>query len=167
MTDWILDASPVILLGKIQQLPLIRALSPGFRIPRAVADEIGAGSADDPAVEWLKQPSVLAHVVEAPAPAQLLTQWDLGAGESAVLSLALAEDGTVAVLDDLAARRFALAFHIPLVGTLGLLVRAKHAGLVGQLGPLIEKLESAGANLSPAVVRHALELALEAPSLEG
>jgi len=163
MTGWIFNASPVILLGKIHQIHLIEAMSPAFRIPRAVVEEIGAGCSDDPAVKWLNGRSVVGHIVDAPPAPQFLTQWDLGAGETAVISLALAETGAVAVLDDLAARKFALAFHVPLVGTLGLLVRAKKAGLVGLIAPLLQELESAGASLSPAITRRALELANETP----
>lgn len=163
MTGWIFNASPVILLGKIHQLHLIAALSPTFRIPRAVIEEIGAGCSDDPAVKWLKNPSLADHIVDAPTAPPFLVQWDLGAGETAVLSLALAENGAVAVLDDLAARKFALAFQVPLLGTLGLLVRAKNAGLVGRITPHIRSLESAGANLSHAVISRALLLANETP----
>lgn len=163
MTGWIFNASPVILLGKIHQLHLIEALSPGFRIPRAVIEEIGAGCSDDPAVKWLQNPSIADHIVDAPNAPPFLVQWDLGAGETAVLSLALAQNGAVAVLDDLAARNFALTFQIPLLGTLGLLIRAKNAGLVGRIAPHIQNLESAGANLSLAVIDRALLLANEAP----
>lgn len=65
------------------------------------------------------------------------------------------------VLDDLAARKFAQTFQLPLLGTLGLLLRAKNAGLIGEIAPLIQGLEAAGANLSPAVIAHALALANE------
>ncbi len=163
MTGWIFNASPVILLGKIRQLHLIEALSPAFRIPRTVVDEIGAGAAEDPAVAWLKTPSISDHIVDVPTAPPFLAQWDLGAGETAVLSLALADDGAVVVLDDLAARKFALTFQMPLLGTLGLLIRAKNAGFIDHLTPHIESLESAGANLSHAVIARALELAREAP----
>lgn len=163
MTGWIFNASPVILLGKIHQLHLIEALSPTFRIPRAVIEEIGAGCADDPAVKWLKRPSLADHIVDTPTAPSFLVHWDLGAGETAVLSLALADSGAVAVLDDLAARKFALTFQVPLVGTLGLLVRAKTAGLIGRVTPHIQNLESVGANLSHAVITRALALANETP----
>lgn len=163
MRGWIYNASPVILLGKIQQLHLIASLSPSFCIPRAVVDEIGAGLPGDPALNWLKSPTTARHIVDTPPPPPLLVQWDLGPGETAVLSLALAEMGTAVVLDDLAARRFALAFQLPLLGTLGILVRAKKAGLVTEIAPLIHGLESVGANLSPAVIDRALSLANETP----
>lgn len=158
---WIFNASPLILLGKIQQLHLIPALSPAFRVPRAVVTEISVGPSKDPAVVWLHDPSVTAHVVETPPPPPLLLQWDLGAGETAVLSLALAEGGAAVVLDDLAARKFARSFDVPLLGTLGVLLRAKRAGLIQKIEPLIQELELAGANLSPAVIARALALADE------
>jgi len=161
MRGWIFNASPVILLGKIQQLHLIEALSPAFLIPRAVVEEIGAGCSDDPALNWLKDPSIARHIVNAPTPPPFLVQWDLGAGETAVLGLALAESGAAVVLDDLAARKFALSFQLPVLGTLGLLVRAKNAGLVTRIAPHIHSLESAGANLSPAVIARALVIANE------
>lgn len=163
MKGWIFNASPIILLGKIHQLHLIEALSPDFRVPRAVINEIGAGSADDPAVKWLGGNSLSAHFVDAPTAPPLLAQWDLGAGEAAVLSLALAEDGAAVVLDDLAARKFAQTFRLPLLGTLGLLLRAKKAGLIDQLAPHIQGLEAVGANLSKPLIAHALSLAGETP----
>ena len=74
-----------------------RGPPPTFRIPRAVIEEIGAGCSDDPAVKWLKNPSLADHIVDAPTAPPFLIQWDLGAGETAVLSLALAENGAVTV----------------------------------------------------------------------
>jgi len=161
MKGWIFNASPLILLGKIEQLHLIRMLSPNFRIPSPGVAEIGAGPSDDRTIMWLIQPSIAGHIVEPPQAPPFLAQWDLGAGETAVLSLALTDNESAVVLDDLAARKFALTFDLPLLGTLGLLVRAKNAGLVAQIAPHIQSLEAAGANLSIAVINRALELANE------
>lgn len=161
MKGWIFNASPLILLGKIHQLHLIEVLSPNFRIPRPVVAEIGVGPSDDPTIKWLTSTSIATHIVDVPPTPPFLAQWDLGAGETAVLSLALADDGAAVILDDLAARKFAMTFDLPLLGTLGLLIRAKHGGLIDQLGPQIRHLESAGANLSQIVIAHALKLAGE------
>lgn len=161
MKGWIFNASPLILLGKINQLHLIGQLSPGFRIPRAVVSEIGAGPANDPTIQWLSSTSIESHFVEVPPTPPFLAQWDLGAGETAVLSLALSETDSAVVIDDLAARKFAMTYGVPLVGTLGLLIRAKHHGLIDQLSPQIRLLEAAGANLSESVIAHAMKLAGE------
>ncbi len=162
MKGWIFNASPLILLGKIQQLHLLGILSPAFRIPKAVVEEVGAGPSNDPSIKWLTSVSIASHIVDTPPTPPFLAQWDLGAGETAVLSLALADVGAAVVLDDLAARNFAMTFDIPLLGTLGLLLRAKNQGLIDQLAPHIRQLESAGANLSQSVIQRALGLAGEA-----
>lgn len=163
MKGWIFNASPLILLGKIELLHLVGVLSPDFRIPRAVVTEIGAGPADDQTVMWLTQTAVAAHFVDAPPAEPFLSQWDLGAGETAVLSLGLFDHGSAVILDDLAARKFALAFNLPLLGTLGLLIRAKKAGHIDEIAPYIQRLESAGANLSSGVIQRALYVANEMP----
>lgn len=161
MKGWILNASPLILLGKIDQLHLVEVLSPGFRIPKPVVAEIGAGPTGDRTIEWLTRSSIVRHIVDAPSTPPFLAQWDLGAIETAFLSLALLDNESAVVLDDLAARKFALTFDIPLLGTLGLLVRAKKAGLVGQIRLHINSLEAVGANLSEVVIKRALHLANE------
>jgi predicted nucleic acid-binding protein len=161
MKGWIFDASPLILLAKIHQLHLLEVLSPDFRIPRAVVAEIGDGPTEDPTIKWLTSASIACHIVDVPSTPPFLAQWDLGAGETAVLSLALADDESAVILDDLAARKFAMTFDLPLLGTLGLLIRAKHRGMIEQLDPQIRLLESAGANLSQTVIDHALKLAGE------
>jgi predicted nucleic acid-binding protein len=161
MKGWIFNASPLILLGKINQLHLIEVLSPSFRIPTAVVTEIGAGPANDPTIQWLSSSSIADHFVESPQTPSFLTQWDLGAGETSVLSLALSDSNSPVILDDLAARKFAMTYEIPLLGTLGLLIRAKHLGIIDQVTPHVNRLEEVGANLSPSLITHALKLAGE------
>jgi len=161
MKGWIFDASPLILLGKIDQLHLIETLSPEFRVPKPVAEEILQGPPNDAAIKWLTAESNYNHIVDTPKAPDFLAQWDLGSGEAAVLSLGLSENDAAVVLDDLAARKFATTFQLPLLGTLGLLIRAKQQGSVHQLAPLISHLDAVGANLSQAVMTHALKLAGE------
>jgi len=43
MEEWIFDASPLILLGKIGRLDIIERLNPNYAIPAAVAEEIFTG----------------------------------------------------------------------------------------------------------------------------
>lgn len=68
----------------------------------------------------------------------------MGAGESAVLALAREIPGAVAVLDDKRARRYARLLGVRLTGTLGILLKAKHAGDLTALRPVIEHLEKLG-----------------------
>jgi len=79
--------------------------------------------------------------------------WDLGAGETAVLSHALVTPPLRAVIDDMDARRCARTLGIPMLGTGGLLVLAKRRGLLTAVGDGIEKLRDSGLWLSDDIVR--------------
>lgn len=62
--------------------------------------------------------------------------------------LALESPGTVVILDDALARRFAESLRIPFTGTLGLLLDAKKLGLLQTLEPCLERLQALGFRLS-------------------
>ncbi|MGZ8219183.1 DUF3368 domain-containing protein [Methylomagnum sp.] len=86
---------------------------------------------------------------------------DLGAGESAVLALALESRDAVVILDDGLARRHAQRLGLRLTGTLGLLLDAKKAGYIDAVSPLLDGLQSLRFRLDPktreAVLRRAGE----------
>ena len=161
MENWIFNASPLILLGKIGRVDIIGELNSKFSIPSAVADDINAGPALDPAKLWLSKPSNRQHVLEPlEFPAHLLA-WDLGAGETAVLAHSIAEAGQRAILDDRSARNCAEVYGISIIGTVGLLIRAKQAGLVSLLRPELIRLVESGSLLSRSVIEEALKIAGE------
>ncbi len=61
----------------------------------------------------------------------------------------------------LTARRVARQLGLPLVGTIGLLLQAKTAGLVPLLGPLLEQLRGAGFRLTESLANEVLRKAGE------
>lgn len=118
MTEhWIIDASPLILLGKSGQLEWLPRMGQVL-VPESVAAEIAAGSPDDPARLWLETPAGMAPIISNPEIADELLAWDLGRGETAVISLAMAHPGHEALLDDAAARRCAADFGVRLRRTI-------------------------------------------------
>lgn len=161
MTTWIVNASPLILLGKINRLDLLEKLCPSFIIPYLVSLEILNGPDLDPAKIWIQNDHVSTRVVPNETIPEEILAWDLGAGETAVLSLASSRAGTVCVIDDLAARNCAEVFQLPVIGTLGILIKAKAAGIIPRLQPEINQLLSAGSMLSPLIIQTALTLAGE------
>lgn len=88
----------------------------------------------------------------------ILQAWDLGAGESAVLTWAYFHRGCEAIIDDLLARRCAAALEIPVRGTLGLVLVAKQRGEILAARPALEQLQQAGMYLSSSVMERALGL---------
>ena len=109
MTTWVFNASPLILLGKINRLDLIEKLCPSFLIPTAVSLEILAGPDYDAAKIWIQNPAISARVVpDQPIPTEI-NAWDLGAGETAVISFA----SSLARLNPRRSRRPQLRRSIP------------------------------------------------------
>ncbi|MEM6648095.1 MAG: DUF3368 domain-containing protein [Bacteroidota bacterium] len=147
---WVLDASPLIALGKIGLLQALPTLASSVVIPEAVVAEVNAGSTLDPANLWLASQRA-AKIASVPVAPETALQ-HLGAGERAVISYALAHPGFDAVLDDRAARTHAHRLGVRPVGTLGILVLAKREGVVDQVAPLLESLLDAGYRVGQPLV---------------
>jgi predicted nucleic acid-binding protein len=151
----VVNASPFIHLARIGRLALLRAAGDPVWMPDVVEREIRAHEADA-AVQALDATSWLKKARAALMPEILA--WDLGPGESSVLSWAHEHPGTVAVLDDLAARRCASAFGIPLRGTLGLVLVARRRGVIPSARAVAMELRESGLYLSEQVWKQALAL---------
>jgi predicted nucleic acid-binding protein len=101
--------------------------------------------------------------VDATGPvASDVAAWDLGRGESRVLSCGLRHEGWTSVVDDGAARRCAEELDIPVIGTLGVLVVAKTEGHLEAICPAVRALQQAGLHVSADIVNHVLQMAGEA-----
>jgi predicted nucleic acid-binding protein len=150
------NASPLILLARGGLIRLLNLAAPEVVVPLAVAEEVRRRGASDPTVRALAENPWL--VVSEIAVPPLIQAWDLGPGESSVLAYAHAHPVTLAVLDDLAARRCAVTLGIPVRGTLGLVILAKKRGEIRAARPLLEALRRGGLYLSDAVLNAALAL---------
>lgn len=157
---WVINASPLILLGKIGRLDLLRPLTTALRIPRGVKREVECGDPADPARCWIASvPEDL--LVDCSFTDLTIAGWNLGRGETEVLSFARANPQFTAVIDDLQARECALSLGLPLQGTLGVLLLAKKHGLVQQLRPALDDLQANDMRLSPKLIDKVLRLAGE------
>ena len=150
---WVINASPIIVLAKIDSLDLITQLADEIIVPQAVVNEINAGPEGDPAKVFLA--SAPWPVVDAPAHPVVLG-WDLGSGETAVLSYVFEHPGWKAVIDDGAARRCARSIGAPMIGTLGVILKARQSGLIPAAASLLRALRAHGFRLDDAVIRVAL-----------
>jgi predicted nucleic acid-binding protein len=148
----VFNASPLIVLAKAGLLDQLLPLADEVSIPEAVAREVSAvADPADPASRWIATQSSLIHPSTPITP--FLMAWDLGAGESAVMSLTDAKTHAIAVLDDLAARRCAQAMGLRIIGTLGLVLMAKREGIITSATRALDAIVAAGLFVS----RHHLE----------
>ena len=107
MKPAVVNASPLIVLGRAGLLELLPSIFSSIVVPRAVVEEIAAGAVDDP-LNALLSGSRWLSLVETNALLSRLAFARLGRGETEVLEDARTHAGTVAVLDDKAARRAAV-----------------------------------------------------------
>jgi uncharacterized protein len=143
------NSTVLISLDRLGQIELLRRIYSSVFAPPEVRDEVGI------VPPWLA-------IRAAPDPTLLsaiLTQ--VGSGEAAAIALASSIAGAEVVLDDLKARRLAQRLGLRLVGTPGLLVRAKQLGFVPSVLPLLLDLRARGFRMSIDLFHETLRLANE------
>lgn len=150
--DAVTDSTCLIALDRINQLHLLSSVFSNVFAPPAVVQELG------------KQFAFLTITpVGNPALVQVLnTQLDPGESEAIALSMELACRNVV--LDDKKARRIANQLGLRVVGTLGVLLRAKRLGVIAAVAPLLADLRAKGFHMTTALEEKALRLAEEETS---
>jgi predicted nucleic acid-binding protein len=155
----VVNASPIISLAKIGCADFLPALSSRFIIPDGVYQEITRHPFPDPATEWLKsQKSEIFVSVEVPT---IISDWNLGKGETEVIAFALQNRDFTAVLDDRAAKNCTEVFNIDVCGTIGVIIKAKRLGLTLEIKSLLAALRSTGFRISEDILATALRVAGE------
>lgn len=152
---WAVNASPIITLTKIGQINLLIQLCDELVIPQGVADEIQNGGHDDQAVAWLREQGQT-YIKPLAAIDPAVASWDLGLGESHVMSWVKDNPGFEAILDDRAARKAAAILRLPVRGTLSLIALAKQRGYITSARTEYEKLINIGFRISSDVLLKAL-----------
>lgn len=156
MAAAICNASPLIVLAKAGYLDVLNQLFDRVLVPVAVKQEVLAGPTEDPARVAVESGSGIEVVTLEPAVTPL-AYWRLGRGETEVIEYARLHPGTVALLDDLSARRAAEALGVPVLGTLGLLARALKGEPDAFGKEAVERLEAAGLRVANNVVAEVVE----------
>ncbi|MDY0095992.1 MAG: DUF3368 domain-containing protein [Candidatus Vecturithrix sp.] len=138
------NSSPIIHLAKIGRLNLLQEFYETLTIPKAVYEECLTEGKDRQEVaairnaDWLK----VEPVMNIPLVRLLLSELDKG--ESEAIVLALEKQADLLLLDDADARDRAKLYHIPITGTLGVLLRAKHEGKIESFGDAFEQIRATG-----------------------
>jgi uncharacterized protein len=146
----VVNTSPLIALERIGRLHLFRELFGEVTRPQAVADELHAGreryglSDDLERAEW---------ILTEPDPPEMVLRRELGAGETAAVSLAHASGADLVVLDDLQARLVAQGLGLTVTGTLGILLAAQQKGLLDDLPGALKRLQDAGFRISTELLK--------------
>ena len=146
-----INASPLITLYRANLHSLLPQLFPEILVPEAVWSEVVSSSTqEDPAARGLPSASWAKRTPASNRPE--VQAWNLGAGETALLSLAFADKTIKVIMDDRAARRCAVVFGISAIGTAGVVVMAKRRGLISSVEQALRQLQAAGLWVSETLI---------------
>ena len=151
------NTTPLINLIGVGLLDLLPKLYGTVAIVDVVRDEYAAGkAAAEPDLESLPWLQIVSSVPTHPSlPSQL------GKGEAATISLAVALNARAVLLDEAYGRRLAHTLGLPIVGTLAVLLAAKQNGLVSAVAPIIDEMIRQGRRISAPLRQQILTAAGE------
>ncbi len=154
------DTSPIINLSAVGQLDLLRRLYERVLIGETVAEELKQLGPNQPGVETLELDWIEIRGIQDKARLEVeLKQLDAGEAETIVLALESQADWTL--IDERHGRERAESLGLRVVGLLGVLLDAKKHGLIAEIKPAIQSLQSFGFFMRQALVAEVLQLAGE------
>jgi predicted nucleic acid-binding protein len=154
------DTTILLYLGRVGRADLLPTLFSPVYVPEEVLLELDMGrrsrrdTVNPRDFAWATTVAVSQDELGALPPNRL------GPGEQAVISYAL-HQGYTAGLDDLQAHLLAESLNITVVGTLGILLRAKQKGLISTVRPLMDAVIAQGFLLDLNLYQDVLRLANE------
>lgn len=137
------DASVLICLGALRQFQLLRDFYQEVLVPEAVWREVTVVAATRPGAQETIRASQQGWLqVRTPGNRALVMslQSTLDAGEAEAIALASELGASLLLMDESDGRAEARSLGLPVTGTVGVLLRAKQAGAVPALKPVLDTL---------------------------
>lgn len=144
------DTSCLILLDKLNLLFILKELFEEITITPEIEKEYG-----QQLPEWIK----IVHIQNKVYQTMLQSTIDLG--EASAIALAIEQQNCLLILDDNKARKAASRLGINYIGTLGLLVGAKEAGLIPFIKPVLVQIKMTNFRIAENLEKQILKLAGE------
>lgn len=146
----VVSTSPLIALDRIGHLDVLPQLFGDVIRPQSVVNELQAGKHIYGGSDALFYSPWLTTLDDPP---EMLLRKELGAGETAVIALALRMKANLTILDDLAARNVATELALNVTGTLGILLAAHRKEILKNLRKAISDLQDAGFRMSEEMLK--------------
>lgn len=151
------DAGPLIAMGRIKHISLLSETLGDIIIPQAVADECLHDLSKPGANEIQHAIQKCRIYVHKNPPTHTYQKWSdlLGPGESAAITLAVKLNAGL-FIDEKLGRQVAINMNLRIIGTAGLLLLAKHNGIIPNVRPILTALKQASYYLSAALEKEVL-----------
>ena len=158
------DTSVLLNLAFLGQEQLLSRWFGFVHVPEAVVSEFERLAASSGRFSGLVLPVSCQATHVSNIPSHLVADARLDLGETEALALALELKADAVLLDEAAARSVCVKLGFTVIGTLGLLLRAKQDGVIAEVAPLLRRLIVEGRfRVSPALVHVTLQRAGELP----
>ena len=145
------NSGPLITLATIGRLDLLKSLFERIAIPQAVYEEVVIQGQGEPGSKEVAEAEWIHTVPVQDRLAVNLLQESLDMGESEAIVLGQELNARYILLDDALARRKADLIGLSVVGTLGVLLMARRAGLVPAVKPILDDLMQTDFRMSERV----------------
>ncbi len=155
----ICNTTPLIALASIDSLKLLDALTEDWCVPEAVYKEaiVKDKPYSDVLLKFLK--GKIQKVTDMDAVKNLNIFID--SGEAEVIQLASELDAPLVIIDERRGRNIAKLKGLTVIGTVGLLLKAKERGLIEAILPLVQEMKSKNIHLSKELIEKIKELSGE------
>ncbi len=142
MQKIIVNSTPLIVLGNIGYLWILKEMYGEIIIPRAVYDEVTVHN--DVASNLLKSERWIKVDDSVVGADRKMYRARLHAGEVEVMILAQEQAADMVIIDDNEAKKTAKYLGLNVTGTLGVLMTARKKDMISSLEEVLEKLENVG-----------------------
>lgn len=160
MRKVIVNSTPLIVLGNIGKLELLKELYEEIIIPRAVFEEVTIKN-DNANLKLLQNKEWIKVLEVKDKTNRKMYQSKLHDGEVEVMMLANEISADLLIIDDNAAKKTAKFLGYTVTGTLGVLLKAKLEETVDEIKPILSEMLQQGFYISPQVLEMVLKTAKE------
>jgi predicted nucleic acid-binding protein len=140
------DTSCLIILSNINEIDLLRRMYGKIITTAEVAEEFGQMLPD-----WVE--IRLASDIYR----QKILELQIDRGEASAIALAIELVDSVVILDDYKARKVAESLGIQIIGTIGIIIKAKRNGIIESIKPFLQKIRQTDFRISDELEMRALE----------
>lgn len=137
------NASALINLARIGKLDLLRELYGQIVIPQAVWQEVVVEGAGQPGAHEVKSATWIKTQAASNRELVRALQQDLDSGEAEAIALALEIGAELLLMDERLGRETARHLGLRYIGLIGVLIEAKHKGLIRTIKPYLDALRDA------------------------
>ena len=162
MRKVVVNSTPLLVLGNIDKLSILKELYGTIYISEAVYREViekndKASRTVLASLNWI----TIMRIDNPQDYAMYRAKLHAGEVETMILAQQKSFQADLVILDDLAARKTAQYLGLTVTGTLGVLIKAKQKGIISEVKPLLDMMMKNGFFISEKVMNMVLKAAGE------